>query len=86
MIRVISGATICGYNRSSFDRDGQAIVGYSIYFTYPMIGDYSRGDAVGSLWVSKSYFDSHVSDLEIGNSLSVARLRAGDKSKFQLVG
>lgn len=84
MIRLINGSTVSGYSRSVFQREGQQIAGYMVYFTYPLTAEGSRGEAVGSLWVSREYFDSNV--IEVGSSISVARLRQGDKTKFQLVG
>lgn len=84
MIRLVSGASVVGYSRSVFQRDGQQIAGYMINFTYPLTSEGARGDGVGSVWVSQAWFNSNV--IDVGSSLDVARVRSGDRFKYQLVG
>lgn len=84
MLRLVSGAHVIGFNRSSFSRDGQEVFGYNVYFAYPLSADDASGDAAGSLWLSKQTFDRLY--IEIGSKLDVARVRVGDRTKFDLVG
>lgn len=83
MIRTISGASVVGIARSSFQSNGETVYGYTVSFTYPLTSEGSSGSGVGQLWLSKKAFDDAYIDL--GTSLSVARVRVGDRSKFELI-
>lgn len=78
------GATVVGFSRSSFQSNGETVSGYNVYFTFPLRADVAQGDGVGSMWISQKTFD--FIGVEIGAGLHVARLRIGDRTKFELVG
>lgn len=83
MLRMISNASVVGVARSQFESNGQTVYGYSISFTYPLTSEGSEGSGVGSVWISKRSFDSLY--LSIGSAINVARVRSGDRIKFELV-
>lgn len=83
MIRTISGASVVGFSRSSFQSNDRTVNGYNVNFTYPLTAEGAEGLGVGSLWLSKKSFDSALVD--IGSVLVVARVRSGDRFRYELV-
>lgn len=84
MLRIISGASCCGFSRSEFQRGSDTVYGYNVNFQYPLSADGSKGYGVGSVWVSSQAFNRL--GLDVGADLAVARVKVGDRYKFDLVG
>ena len=82
MVRVIQGAKVCGYRRTSFtSQEGQQIQGYTVYFTYPLVvADGNVGEGVGSCYLSIQAFAE--SGVDVGEEIPVVR----NGRKFDYVG
>lgn len=83
MLRLVKGASVVGFARSQFQANGQTVYGYSVCFTYPFVSQGAEGSGVGSFWMSKKAFEDY--GLDVGSSIDVARVRVGDRSKYELV-
>lgn len=83
MIRLISGATICGMERRSFKKkSGETSNCYNLHFQYPLSGEKDDGLGCGVCYASIDYVNRH--SLSVGAPVLIAVSGFGKDTRFEL--
>lgn len=84
MVKTVNNAIVNGLQHRVYkNKNGKMVVGYNVYFGYPLTGDKDNGYGCAVCYASADYVKN--AGLEVGSSFTVCQVGFGKDSHYEIL-